>query len=83
MEDVEYAPRLPGTLSRAEALRIFEDKTGISTADIDWYETFAGFRLIALMLRVRSVWKSEGLPVEPADERINKFVKAVAEFKER
>lgn len=83
MEDFEYAPRLPGTLSRADTLKIFEEKTGISTADIDWYEIFAGFRLIALMLRVRSVWKSEGLPVEPADERINKFVEAVAGFKGR
>jgi len=47
-------PRLPGMGTRAEALAIWSETTGIPTNDIEWYEAFAAFKGECLRLHMAS-----------------------------
>jgi len=43
---------LPGLGSRDQTLALWERLTGVSTADIDWYEAFAGFKMSCLSVNM-------------------------------
>jgi len=43
---------LPGLGSREEMIALWHEETGISTADIDWYEAFASFKTSCLGLHM-------------------------------
>ena len=43
---------LEGFGSRAETIALWEEVTGISTADLEWYEAFAAFKLLCLGVRM-------------------------------
>lgn len=56
--------KLPdGFKSRAETIALWEQVTGISTADLEWYEAFAAFKLLCLgvrMMKLRGIVPSDG-----------------------
>ena len=56
-------PHLEGMGTRAETLALWQAETGISTADIDWYEDFSRLKMSCLSVRMMAL---RGAP--PPDE---------------
>ncbi len=53
-------PHLEGMGTREETLKLWNELTGISTADIEWYESFAALKLSCLSIRTARL---EGTPL--------------------
>ena len=54
-------PNLPGFLSREEAIRIWEEQTGLPAENVEFYEVFAGFRFAVIMIRVVRLLIDDGV----------------------
>lgn len=48
-------PRLDGMGSREETIALWEEVSGKSAADIEWYETFAGFKMCCLAINTMNL----------------------------
>jgi aminoglycoside phosphotransferase (APT) family kinase protein len=68
-------PHLAGMGTRADTLALWHELTGISTADIGWYEEFTAFKLSCLSIRTFALkgdpppdesWLARRLKVETA-----------------
>jgi aminoglycoside phosphotransferase (APT) family kinase protein len=60
--------RLDGLGSHADTISLWQEHTGLQAADMRWYETFAGFRLGAILLRAQHLRQSLGIPVPAPGE---------------
>ena len=72
-------PALAGMGSRAETIALWSEVSGKSAADIDWYETFAVFKMECLGVRMASLREIRRWPptrvrswpsISPADQSI-------------
>ena len=58
-------PALAGMGSRAETIALWCDVSGKSAADIDWYETFAVFKMECLAIRMAALRNNPALAAAP------------------
>jgi aminoglycoside phosphotransferase (APT) family kinase protein len=69
-------PHLEGMGTREETIALWGELTGISTADIDWYESFANLKLACLserMLQLKGIPPSrDAYPDTPLNRRLAK-----------
>ncbi|HEY3694736.1 phosphotransferase family protein [Phenylobacterium sp.] len=56
-------PHLAGMGTREETIALWGEVTGVSTADIEWYEAFAAFKLVCLSVRMLRL-KGRPIPAE-------------------
>ena len=54
-------PRLEGFPSAAETIARYEERTGITLTDLDYFEVFAAFRFTLIMARIYSMLKEWGI----------------------
>jgi len=60
--------RLEGLGSRADTMRLWQERTGIEVPDLTWYEAFARFRLGVILLRAAHIRRALGAPVPGSGE---------------
>ena len=56
--------------SRQDTIELWQEVTGISAADVEWYEAFAGFKIACLLIRLITLRGGELPAVGPVDHRI-------------
>jgi aminoglycoside phosphotransferase (APT) family kinase protein len=61
-------PRLPGLGDREETIARWEAGTGETAGDLLWYEIFAGFRFVIVMMRLSQMFESWGVKVSTPDD---------------
>ena len=65
-------PHLAGMGTREETIALWGEVTGISTADIEWYEGFAAFKLSCLSVRMSGLGRGEIPPGDWPDTPMNR-----------
>lgn len=63
-------PHLAGMGTREETMALWSEVTGVSTADMEWYEAFACLKLACLSVRMRQL---KGLPAPEGDDPKGSF----------
>lgn len=63
--DVRPGGLLPGMLTREDTIALWGGITGIPTGDVDWYESFAAFKMACLMINLLDL---RGQPAERAGD---------------
>lgn len=61
-------PALAGIGTRAETIALWSDVSGKSAADIEWYETFAVFKMECLGLRMAKLREMPQLAAKPGEQ---------------
>jgi len=68
------APRLAGFPSRADSIAGWEERTGLSARNLDYYEVFAAFRFAVIMIRVAQGFIATGTLPRDATLATNNIV---------
>jgi aminoglycoside phosphotransferase (APT) family kinase protein len=75
------ATTAPGMASRADLVRMYAERTGADTSDIDWYFAFGSWRLACILEGVYSRYIGGASPEVPAEVEL--FKESVVNLAER